>query len=91
MPNDQPTRWEQQVREAAVRVEEDLRRVVTYINDEVVPDIRRNGSQALRAASEELQKLAQRMDDRRAAAHGQRPPTPPAPEPPRPEKDKPQP
>jgi hypothetical protein len=42
--------------------------VVTYLNDEVVPDIRRNGSQALRVAAAELQKLAQRMDDRRAAA-----------------------
>jgi hypothetical protein len=63
----EPTRaWEQQLREAATRVEEDVRRVVTYINDEVVPDIRQNGSQALRAAAAELQKLAQRMDDRRA-------------------------
>ncbi len=88
MGNDDPKRWEQQVRDAAVRVEEDLRRVVTYINDQVVPDIRRNGSQALRAAADELQKLAQRMDDRRAAAHGE---SPPAPEPAAPEKDKPQP
>ena len=88
MANDDPRRWEQQVRDAAVRVEDDLRRVVTYINDQVVPDIRRNGSQALRAAAGELQKLAQRMDDRRAAAHGQ---SPPAPEPPAPDKDKPQP
>jgi hypothetical protein len=85
MANDGPRRWEQQLREAALRVEEDLRRVVAYINDQVVPDIRRNGSQALRAAADELQKLAQRMDDRRAAAHGQAPPAP------QPEKDKPQP
>jgi hypothetical protein len=64
----EPTRaWEQQLCEAATRVEEDVRRVVTYINDEVVPDIRQNGSQALRAAAAELQKLAQRMDDRRAS------------------------
>ena len=61
-------RWEQQLREAAARVEEDVHNVVTYINDEVVPDIRRNGSQALRAAAAELQKLAQRMDERRAAS-----------------------
>jgi len=88
MANDDPKRWEQQVRDAAVRVEEDLRRVVAYINDQVVPDIRRDGSQALRAAAAELQKLAQRMDDRSAAAHGQGPPAPPAPEP---DKDKPQP
>jgi hypothetical protein len=63
----EPKPWEQQLRDAAARAEEEVRRVVTYINDEVVPDIRRNGSQALRAASEELQKLAQRMDDHKAA------------------------
>jgi hypothetical protein len=71
MANNDPSRWEQQLREAAARVEEDLRHVVTYINDEVVPDIRKNGSQALRAAAAELQKLAARMDERRAAASGQ--------------------
>jgi len=82
MPNEEPRPWEQQLREAAKHVEEDLRRVLSYINDEVVPDIRRNGSQALRAASEELQKLAQRMDDRRAAASGQSPPASPREPPP---------
>ncbi len=71
MTNDQLKGWEQQLREAATRVEEDLRHVVTYINDEVVPDIRRNGSQALRDAATELQKLADRMDDRRRAAQSQ--------------------
>jgi trans-2-enoyl-CoA reductase len=74
MANEEPKRWEQQLREAATRAEEELRRVVTYINDEVVPDIRRNGSQALRAAAAELQKLAQRMDDQRAASAAQTPP-----------------
>jgi trans-2-enoyl-CoA reductase len=74
MANDEPKQWEQQLREAAARAEEELRRVVTYINDEVVPDIRHNGSQALRAAAVELHKLAQRMDDRRAAAEGTTPP-----------------
>jgi hypothetical protein len=76
MPINEPRPWEQQLREVATRAEEELRRVVTYINDEVVPDIRRNGSHALRAASEELQKLAQRIDDRRAAAAAQDPPPP---------------
>jgi hypothetical protein len=52
------------------RTWKNVRRVVTYINDEVVPDIRRNGSQALRAAAEALQKLAQHMDDRKAASGG---------------------
>jgi hypothetical protein len=74
MGNEEPRRWEQQFREATAKAEEELHRVVTYINDEVVPDIRRNGSEALRAAAAELHKLAQKMDDRRAAA-GQAPPT----------------
>jgi len=70
MANEERERWEKQLREAAAHVEEDVRRLVTYINDEVVPDIRKNGSQALRAAAEALQKLAQHMDDHKAAAGG---------------------
>jgi len=65
--------WEQRLREAGEIVEADVRRVIGYINDEVVPDVRRNGSDALRFAAAELQKLAQRMDD---AKH---PPAPPPP------------
>jgi hypothetical protein len=74
MPNDGPKSWEQQFRDVAAGAEEEVRRVMTYINDEVVPEIRVNGSHALRLAAEELQKLAQRMDDRRAAAAAQAPP-----------------
>jgi hypothetical protein len=84
MANDESSRWEQQAREAAARVEQELHRVVAYINDQVVPEIRLNGSQALRIAAEQLQKLAQHMDERRAKTHEQSPPVPP-------EKDKPQP
>lgn len=91
MANDEPTRWEQQLREAAVRAEEDVRRVVTYINDKVVPEVRLSGSQALRTAANELMKLAQHMDDRRAATH-QQPPQPSTETPnSAPDKDKPQP
>jgi hypothetical protein len=74
MPNEEPRPWEQQLREAATRAEEEVRRVVTYINDEVVPEVRRNGSQALRAAAEQMQKLAQRMEEHRAASSDAAPP-----------------
>jgi hypothetical protein len=75
MANEVPKRpWEQQLRDAAAHLETDLRNVVTYINDEVVPEVRRNGSEALRAAAVELHKLAQRMDD-----HARRTATPPPP------------
>ena len=73
MSSEAPKRpWEQRLHEAGTRVEEDLRTVINYINDEVVPDVRRNGSQALRAAATELQRLAQRMDERA----GRTPPPP---------------
>jgi hypothetical protein len=68
------TNFEARIREAASHVEEDLRRVATYINDEVVPDVRRNGSEALRAAAAELHKLAERME----AANRRTPPPPPS-------------
>ena len=69
--------WEDRLREAGAHVEDDLRRVVAYINDEVVPDVRRNGSVALRAAAAELGKLAERMEHRSGG-------TPVPPPPPRP-------
>ena len=43
MAEQERSRWEQQLRDAARLVEEEVRRVVTYINDEVVPDVRQNG------------------------------------------------
>jgi hypothetical protein len=81
MATDGPNPWKQNARDAATRIEDELHRVVTYINDQVVPEIRRDGSVALRAAAEQLQRLAQHMDDRRTAAQGQSPPTPPAADP----------
>lgn len=62
--------WEQRLHEAGARAEEDVRKLIDYFNDEVVPDVRRNGSEALRAAARELDRLAQRMDERA----GRRPP-----------------
>ena len=70
--------WEDRLREAGAHVEDDLRRVITYLNDEVVPDVRRNGSVALRAAATELGKLAERMEHR---AEGTPVPPPPPPRP----------
>jgi hypothetical protein len=68
--------WEERLHEASRRMEEELRGIIQYLNDEVVPDVRRNGSDALRSAAVELQKLAKKMDDHRA---GKTPPPPPPP------------
>jgi hypothetical protein len=77
MSNEGPKRpWEQQLREAATHLEDDLRRFAKYINDDVVPDVRRNGSAALRDAAAELHRLAERLDDH---ARKTSPPPPPPP------------
>jgi hypothetical protein len=78
MPTDERKRaWEQQLRDAAAHLETDLKTVVKYINDEVVPDVRKNGSEALRAAAAELRRLAQRMDEHARTSSAQPPPPPP--------------
>ena len=65
--------WQDRLHEATTHMEEDLRRVVSYINDEVVPDVRRHSSQALRVAAQELHKLAERFEQE------ERTPPPPPP------------
>lgn len=59
--------WEEKIHEAGTRIEEEVRRVVRYLDDEVVPDVRRSSSVALRAAAERLAQLATRLDDKNRA------------------------
>ncbi|HEX3437433.1 MAG TPA: hypothetical protein VHT24_11755 [Pseudacidobacterium sp.] len=46
------------------RVEEELRKVIAYLNDEAVPKVRQNSSEALRVAAEQLRKLADHLERR---------------------------
>ena len=43
-------------------LEAEVERAIAYVNEEVVPEIRREGVRALQAAAEELRRLANRMD-----------------------------
>jgi hypothetical protein len=65
--------WEDRVKQAGERAQEELRRVLHFIDDEVVPEVRRNGSSALRVAADQLQKLADHLDTARQAEHGSGP------------------
>jgi len=56
--------WEERLHEAGARMEDDVREFIRYFNDDVVPDLRKNGSDALRAAARELNRMAERMDER---------------------------
>lgn len=74
---DPKSAWQQHLENATAQAEQDLRRAIAYINDEVVPDLRRNGVEVLRAAAVELHSLASRLDDRARSA----PPRPSSPPP----------
>ena len=56
---------ENQLREAGDRVEEEVRRAVKYLDEEVVPEVRRNGSVALRTVADRLRQMAEHLDDER--------------------------
>ena len=72
-PVNEGRRWEQRFTSAGDRVEQELRRVVRYIDEEVVPEIRRNGSSALRSAAAELERLARTMEDSKNEGSGPKP------------------
>jgi hypothetical protein len=58
-------RFDRHLGDVVPRVEEEIRKVIVYLNDEVVPHLRQDSSQALRIASEQLRKIADRLDDTR--------------------------
>jgi hypothetical protein len=47
------------------RFEQEVRRVITYLNNQVVPEVRENGSKALRVAAGQLTRLADHLESRR--------------------------
>jgi hypothetical protein len=47
------------------RFEQEVRRVITYLNNQVVPEVRENGSKALRVAAVQLTRLADHLESRR--------------------------
>ena len=59
------TDWNEKMQDAADRTESEVRRMIRYLNDEVVPDVRKQSSTALRAAADQLHALAKNLDDRK--------------------------
>jgi len=55
---------DEHVGDAVPRIEEEVKKVITYLNDEVVPQVRQNSTQALRVAAEQLNRLAEHLDKR---------------------------
>jgi hypothetical protein len=53
------------------RIEDEVKRVIAYLNDQVVPQVRQNSSSALRSAAEQLGRLADHLDDQRSRTDAQ--------------------
>ena len=77
IPNDPSGKrpWETRLSDAATRIEQELRSVVKTIDDEVVPEVRRHSSSALRSLSSRLEQLANHLDDARRHTGAAEPPT----------------
>ena len=58
--------------EAASKIEQELRKVIRTLNNDVVPKMRTEGTQALRSVAQELQKLADKLDDSKRSAQQQK-------------------
>jgi hypothetical protein len=56
-------RVDERFSQALPRVEEEVKKVITFLNDQVVPRLRQDSSQALHAAADRLRKLAEQLDD----------------------------
>ena len=56
-------RVDERFNQALPRVEEEVKKVIAYLNDQVVPRLRQDSSQALHAAADRLRKLAEQLDD----------------------------
>ena len=54
---------DERLSQAMPRVEEELKKVITFLNDQVVPQLRQDSSQVLHAAADRLRKLAQQLED----------------------------
>jgi hypothetical protein len=51
---------------AGERIEDDVKRVIAYLNERVVPEVRENGSKALRIAAGQLTRLADHLERTRS-------------------------
>lgn len=66
----------QRIEEAVELIEMELRHAIAYVNDAVIPQVRRESISAMRTAADTLRNLADRFEQRSNAAAGY-PPNPP--------------
>jgi len=60
------------IEEAVELIEMELRHAIAYVNDAVIPQVRRESISAMRTAADTLRTLADRFEQRNGAAPGPR-------------------
>jgi hypothetical protein len=60
------------IEEAVELIEMELRHAIAYVNDAVIPQVRRESISAMRTAADTLRTLADRFEQRTGAAPGPR-------------------
>jgi hypothetical protein len=60
------------IEEAVELIEMELRHAIAYVNDAVIPQVRRESISAMRTAADTLRTLADRFEQRSGAAAGSR-------------------
>ena len=78
-PPPPPGGFGRRIEEAMELIQMELRHAVAYVNDAVVPQVRRESITAMRSVAETLQNLADRLDHKPDRQPTQQPPKGPTP------------
>ena len=70
MPDNTQKPLNEKLNEAGEQIEQELKRVLRFIEEKVVPEVREQSSIALRDASQRLSKLAEHLDSLKSKPQG---------------------
>jgi hypothetical protein len=75
MSSNNPSGWGspgvgQRIEEAMELIEMELRHAIAYVNDAVIPQVRRESISAMRSAADTLRNLADRFEEHEKSAGG---------------------
>jgi len=70
MPDNNQKPLNEQLNDAGDQIQQELKRVIRFIDEKVVPEVREQGSIALRDASQRLSKLAEHLDSLKSKPQG---------------------
>ena len=70
MPDNNQKPIAEQLKEVGTNIEQELKRVVQILEEQVVPEVREQSSKALRDASQRLAKLAEHFDSPKSKPPG---------------------